>query len=801
LLWLLAWSHTAAAQSRVPLTAAERAWIAAHPVVRVGVSTEFPPYYFADGRGRYEGFVIDLMDRLAAQAGLHLQYVRYPRFGDTLQALKGGVIDITPFASESADRLQYLRFVHPLFSTQMVYVADRRLTDVHADEQFAGYRVAVEKFSTSAELLQQRFPRVKVQEYDSAEQALLATAAGDADVFLGFRQVAVYFMEKHLTANLALRGSFDTPGTALGPAVRKDRPELASILDKAVNALTTDEIAEVAGRWLPRSVLGSATGGRLALTDAQQAWIKAHGSVRLGFDAGFAPIAFVNQAGGFDGLAADITRALTRKIGLIVAFERGGSFADVFERARQGELDIVVAAARNAERSREFDFVGPFLRVPTVVVAATGRDAGSGLDAPGPHRLALLRRHFLMPQLRSTHPNLVLLEFDSQAEALAAVRSGRADLAIGNMKVVNQLLERHHTGALRLVGTVPHGDSELYLAVRKSVPELAPILRVALDAMTPAELAELESRWLRVELTQGLPWTRVLVVGGISALLAATLVAGLWCANRRLRAAQRMLETARGLAEEQVRARAAFIAYLSHELRGSLGGLAAGLRLMGQSVLAADRQRSLVAAMTDSAAGLLALCERTLDFERSVQGGVDLQPAPAVLAEVIEQAVAPWRLQAELKGLALQLHLGFDAALRVHCDAVRLGQVLQNLVGNAVKFTAQGRVDIDAEVAPRTPAEPWLRLTVRDTGPGIPEAERAALFEPFSQGESGRRAGGGAGLGLSITARIVEAMQGSVAIEGPAAAGSVFVLRLPLQPVLADGPVPAQPGAARRAPR
>jgi signal transduction histidine kinase len=794
---LLAGPPAAMAQARVPLSDAERAWIAAHPVIRVGVSTEFPPYYFADSRGRYEGFVIDLMDRLATQAGLHLQYVRYPRFGDTLQALKSGLIDITPFASESAERLQYLRFAHPLFSTQMVYVADRRLTDVHADDQFAGYRVAVEKYSTSAELLHTRFPRVKVQEYDSAEQAVLATAAGDADVFLGFRQVAVYFMEKHLTANLALRGSFDTPGTALGPAVRKELPELASILDKAVNALTTDEIAEVAGRWLPRSVLGSAPGGRLSLTGAQQAWVKAHGSVRLGFDAGFAPIAFVNQAGGFDGLAADITRALTRKSGLIVAFERGGSFADVFERAQRGELDIVVAAARNAERSREFDFVGPFLRVPTVVVAASDRHFGSGLDAPGPHRVALLRQHFLMPQLRSAHPNLALLEFDSQAEALAAVRSGKADLAIGNMKVVNQLLERQHTGALRLVGTVPQGDSELYLAVRKSLPELAPILRVALDGMTPAELAELENRWLRVELTQGVPWARVLVVGGGGALLAALLVAGLWAANHRLRSAQRTLQGAHRLAEEQVGARARFIAYLSHELRGSLGGLSSGLRLLGQGGLASERQRLLTEAMRDSAAGLLALCERTLDFERTVQGGIDLQPAPVVLVEAIEQAVAPWRVQAGLKGLDLQLRLDVDASLRVLCDAVRLGQVLQNLVGNAVKFTAEGRVDVEAAATALDTAEPSLCITVRDTGPGIPEAERATLFRPFSQGESGRQAGGGAGLGLAIVARIVEAMQGTVAVEGPAGAGSVFVLRLPL--VLFPAQKPARPQPASEA--
>lgn len=768
-----------AAQGALPLTEVERDWIAAHPVVRVGVSTEFPPYYFADARGRYEGFVIDLMDRLGTSAGLQMDYRHYPRFGDTLAAIKAGEIELTPFASESAGRNDYLRFVRPLFSTQMVYVADRRLGDVRPDATFTGYRVAVEKASTAADLLRERFPQAVVQEYDSAEQALLATAAGDADVFLGFRQVAVYFMEKHLTANLVLRGSIETPGTALGPAVRKDLTVLASILDKAISHLTTDEIADVASRWLPRSVLGEQVHGRLSLTPAQRAWVKDHGSFRLGFDESFAPIAFTNVAGGFDGMAADITHALAAKIGLIVGFERGGSFGDVFDRASRGELDVVVGAARNAERNRSFEFVGPFLRVPTVVVAASDRDLGVGLEASGARRVALLHQHFLIPQLRSRYPNLVLHEYASQAEVLAALRAGEVDLAIGNMDVVNQLLQQRHVGALRLVGTVPQGDSELYFAVRRDLPELAPILRVALDAMTPAEMAEIEGRWLRLQWTPGIPWARALAIGGGSTAVAVLVLGSLWLGNRRLRAAQRTLAAAHRLAEEQVTARSAFTAYLSHELRGTLGGLSGGLELLAADGMPAERRDRLVDALRGSSTGLLELCERTLDFERSFQAGVDLQPAWWPLADTIARAMTPWRLQAELKGLALQVTVGFDEACQAEFDAVRLTQVLQNLVGNAVKFTEAGRVELLARID-ASPQGDALRLVVIDTGPGIPEAERDRLFVPFAQGGAGRVARRGAGLGLSITARIVDAMGGSVRIDPSATLGTTFEVRVPM---------------------
>lgn len=774
----LAWG-----QSALPLTGTERAWIEAHPVLKVGVAAEFPPYYFADTQGRYEGFVIDLMGRLAKRAGLQLDYKHYESFADVLTAMQRGEIDLIPFTSETESRRAYMRFVRPLFSTQLVVVTDRKIADVSPEAQFAGYRVAAERLSTAAELLRERYPKARLQEYDNAEQAVLAVATGSADVYVGFRQVAVYFMEKHLTANLALRGTIATPGTALGPAVRKDLVQLARILDKAVNDLTTEDIAALAGKWLPRSVVGTRPQGKVELNAAQRGWIRDHGSIRLGFDADFAPITFANRAGGFDGLAADITRAMAAKVGVIVAMEEGGRFSDVYDRARRGELDLIVAAARNAERSRDFDFVGPFLRVPTVVVAASERGFSEGLDAPGARRLALLRRHFLIPVLISRHPNLRLQEYDSQADVLQAVRSGEADLAIGNMKVVTQLLEARHAGALQVIGIVADGDSELYFAVRNTMPVLVGVLRAGLDALTPAERAEFEARWLRVQWSEGVPWARVLLIGAVGLALAAGVIGVLWFGNRRLRLAQQTLQRATQLAEEQAQARAGFIAYLSHEMRGALGGIAGGLGLMEDSnaLQGQPKQQQLAGAMRHSAKGLLDLCDRTLDFERMLQGGIDLQPAPALLADVIDRALAPWRVQAELKGLALEVKLGFGAGLQVECDAVRLTQVLQNLVGNAVKFTARGRVEVLAMLQPDTVERSTLCVTVADTGPGIAPEEQPRLFSPFAQGAAGRLARHGAGLGLSISRRIAEAMGGSIALEASSPQGSRFVVRVPVR--------------------
>lgn len=798
MLCLLAPWAAAAPAAPLALSPAEQAWVQAHPVVHVGVSVEFPPYYFGTGQGRYEGFVIDLMQHLADQAGLRFEYQRFERFGDVLDALRAGRVDLTPFTSQSPEREQYLRFVQPLFATQLVLVADRRATDVSAaladDPRLAGKRIAVERLSTAAELLRERYPQATLQLHDSAETALLAVAAGSADVYVGFRQVAVYFMEKHFTANLALRGTLQAAGTTLGPAVRRELPELAAILGKAVAALGTDEIALLAAKWLPRSLLGEAPRGAIDLTPAQREWIALHGSPRLGFDASFAPIVFANRAGGFDGLAADITRLLAGKSGLRLAYAQGGSFADVYERALRGELDVIVGAARNPERQSHFDFVGPFLRVPTVVVASSGRGFQQGLETPGLRRVALLREHFLKPLLRSRHPGLELVERDTQAEVLEALRRGEADLAIGNMKVVNALLEARHAGALQTVGIVPQGDSELYFAVRRSLPELAPILGAALDATSHAELDAIESRWLRTEVNIGVSWARVLSIGA-AVLAGAGLVIGVlvW-SNRRLREAQRTLAQAHDEAQAQVAARARFTAYLSHELRGALGGLAGGLDLVETGSLPRETAARLLTAMRRSAGGLLALCERTLDLERLLQGGLDIRAEPVVLAEAVEQSLAPWRVQADLKGLALTLTTELAPGQRGRCDAVRLGQVIQNLVGNAVKFTLRGGVQVRVRLEP-VPSGTQLAIDVADTGPGIAPDEQQRLFTAFAQGAAGRRAGEGAGLGLSIASGIVAAMGGQLQLAHSSPQGSEFAVRVPLE-LLPPTPAQESPEAA-----
>ena len=238
-------------------------------------------------------------------------------------------------------------------------------------------------------------------------------------------------------------------------------------------------------------------------------------------------------------------------------------------------------------------------------------------------------------------------------------------------------------------------------------------------------------------------------------------------------------------AEAASRAKSAFLANMSHEIRTPLNGVLGLARL---ALLAADdapRRQDYLQRLIESAEALAALISDTLDLSKIEAGKLTVETVAFDLPELVESACAPHREVAAAKGLPLELRLGV-VPRHVSGDPVRLRQILNNFIANAVKFTARGRVDVDVcgQHAGR------VRFAVTDTGIGIDEATRARLFKPFSQGdESTTRRFGGTGLGLSICRSLAELMGGEVGYDSAEGAGSTFWVDLPLAP--ASPPVAA----------
>jgi signal transduction histidine kinase/ActR/RegA family two-component response regulator len=262
----------------------------------------------------------------------------------------------------------------------------------------------------------------------------------------------------------------------------------------------------------------------------------------------------------------------------------------------------------------------------------------------------------------------------------------------------------------------------------------------------------------------------------------------------------RALVQARDEAEQATRAKSLFLANVSHELRTPLQAIILNARRLGGESPRAQAQHLDV--ILRSSRQLLDLIEQLLNLTRLEAGQpLDVAQAPFSLVDLLEEVAATVRE-------TLSPHNRFELeVLRADCtlvsDRTRLMQVLYNLIGNADKFTAGGTIRLILEPE----AEPGaVAICVSDTGIGIAEADRARIFEPFFQGGQLIRGaiGRGVGLGLWLSARIVEALDGRITLESEPGAGSRFRVTLPLSPVLAPalatatGPVPARPAPRPR---
>ena len=211
------------------------------------------------------------------------------------------------------------------------------------------------------------------------------------------------------------------------------------------------------------------------------------------------------------------------------------------------------------------------------------------------------------------------------------------------------------------------------------------------------------------------------------------------------------------------------LATLSHEFRTPLNGVLGMARLLDGTRLTAE-QKSYVAALRESGDHLLALVNDVLDLARLGAGKIELHPAPTDIAGLLRQTAELMSPRAHEKGI--EIAWACPAGLPpILADEGRLRQVLLNFAGNAVKFTETGGVLLTAESA----AEDRLRLVVRDTGPGVPEAARTRIFEPFVHADPSHGAAlGGAGLGLAIVTRLSNAMNGTVGVGEAAGGGAEF---------------------------
>lgn len=529
------------------LTTREQAWIDAHPVIRVAAVPDWPPFDFVDTGGEYRGINADLLRRLGDMAGFRIEPVTGP-WPALYEQLQAGDIRLCAGMQASEARREHLRFTDPVFRFPHAIYTRTDTLGIARLEDLYGKTVAVEQDYYEHEYLQKHHPEIALRTVDNALEALFAVSRGDAAAYIGNVAVASYLINENVISDIEMGPYANIGPLELSIGVHRDHPLLVDILNKALAALSPAEKRAIVEDYVT-------TPEAVALTAAEQAWIREHPVIRLGIDPEFAPFEYIGRDGAYRGMASDFIGLLNRRLGLNMEVVHTTSWKEAVALARAGELDVLPCLARNDEREEFLHFTRPYLSYHRVFITR--------LDSPYVGRLDDLTGMHVAVQRDTSHHGFIREEteldpvlHDTFQEALTAVARGEADAAIGNAATTAYWLKQLGLGNLRLAVPVSQGVEKLHFGVRKDWPELAAILNKGLEAIPEEEVLAIRRKWVDVDVRSGFDLRRVagLVAAVIAVFIPILLLIGFH--NRRLQkevTARHRMETALRDSEENYR--------------------------------------------------------------------------------------------------------------------------------------------------------------------------------------------------------------------------------------------------------
>ena len=524
----------------------------------------------------------------------------------------------------------------------------------------------------------------------------------------------------------------------------------------------------------------------ISWTEEELLFMEEHPVIRVGVDPEFVPFEFIDSDGEYKGIAADYLAIISEKTGLQFEIEKGLTWPEAFDKAVNGDIDMVPAISMTEERQQYFLFTEPYYHFKRVIVTRdTEADIFGIEDLEG--LTVAVQRNSSHHSYLIAHKGINLSLYDSVELALTAVANGTERAYVGNLATSNYLIRSTGLTNLKFIAFEAEKEQAIYMAVRQDWPELISIFNKALDTITQEEKIAINNRWIELvqETTDYGPLLEIIfLIGALGAIVLG--VSFFWI--QRLRKEVKMrekiqkdLEIAKREADEANEFKSSFMARMSHEIRTPLNAITGMAYLLKKSGLSLT-QTMYADRITQASHNMLSIINDILDFSKIEAGKVELEITSFSMDQVLQDVVNIVSYKIEEQKIGFRISKDPQMANWYFGDSKRIEQILLNTLNNAAKFTAQGEVSLDVRLIAKENDWYHLSFTVKDTGIGMTEEQVKNLFQPFTQGDNTiTRRFGGSGLGLSIVKNLLDMMGGEVQVFSTPNEGSTFIIHLSLE--------------------
>ena len=552
------------------------------------------------------------------------------------------------------------------------------------------------------------------------------------------------------------------------------------------------QLARHAGFYQPISLglvvlfwLNITQASTLHLNHQEKAWLAQHPVIYHAPDPDYAPFEWRGEQGEIIGIAPDYLTLVGKKLG--IRFERitSDSWKQSLQQVKNRTADLVTVATKTPERREYMRFTSPYATFANVILMQAQSSGTYTLVTLKGKTIAGLDGWALTELIRKEHPNITIRKVNSVQEALEQVSMGRVDATLLNMATAGYWIERSKITNLRIAGKTDF-TYKLSFASRKDWPLFNQLLEKALANMSKEERQTIFARWisLREEGWQPSPhfwWIT-------TALFFVVIMMGVLLWNHSLRRqvarSTEALRHAKEVAERANLAKTQFLANMSHEIRTPMNTII-GMCHLAQQTEMDEKQQDYMSKILIGSERLLGLINNILDLFRLESGLLQLSPVTFHLDDLLDKLAKRLGPEAEEKQIELLFSHNLPPSFALQGDAIRLGQILFNLIDNAIKFTALGgKVLVTVQIAEQLQPQTQIQFSVADSGIGLSAKEIELLCQPFTQvdGSSTRKVGG-AGLGLAVCQQLITLMGGQLHIQSVPTTGSIFSFQVKLEDV------------------
>ncbi len=475
----------------------EQAWLGDHPEIRVHNETNSPPFNFSE-HGLPKGFSIEYMRLLAEKIGVKVKFVTGPSWDEFQEMVKSGDLDVMLNIAKTPERKHYLSFTPSYLTLSQTLYTRKDAPHVISIEDLYGKRIAVPKGFYIAEMLR-AYPQIEVLEVRDIVESMHAVSVGKAEALYDVMPVVNYLMKKHQITNLKLGGDLGIEAGRPMPlhlAVSQENAVLAEILSKGMALITDEEYQTLSDKWLGRVTDKK---DRIPLTDSEREWLDSHRDIRLGVDPNWPPYDYIDMSGNHGGLAADVLKLLSERLGIDIRLVSGLDWSQVLDAAQKHDLDIISLLKPTTERAKYLNFTGPIVSTPYVIVTSKNFRPVSNLGDMVENSIAMVKDYAIVELSREAYPALKIRTFESGLAALQAVSSGKVDAYVGYLGTVSYQIQQKGLVNLKIAAEAGVKSPPLAIGVRSDWPELIGILNKGLASISREEMNAIQQKWIPVE--------------------------------------------------------------------------------------------------------------------------------------------------------------------------------------------------------------------------------------------------------------------------------------------------------------